>query len=332
MNKSACLSLLLLLIWTASPSLTGAWEQPESGTLNFILENDIFYEFDRHYTNGIRLLYEPGLSAAKPEWPIKIARSVPWFPKQGAIHHGYAFGQSMFTPNDITIENPPLDDRPYAGWLYCAVSLGVESGQQLDMLTLTAGVVGPSSLAEESQTYIHAIVDADEPKGWDTQLDDELGLVISSQRSWRGISTISLSESQLDLTPHLGLALGNVFTYVNGGLTLRYGRQLPDDYGPPRIQPGLTGSGDFSPVDDFGWYFFAGIECRAVAQNIFLDGNTFHDSRSVDKEPLVGDLQLGLVVDCWGMRLSYTHVIRTREFETQDRHDDFGVFTMSCKI
>lgn len=27
-------------------------------------------------------------------------------------------------------------------------------------------------------------------------------------------------------------------------------------------------------------------EGRAVARNIFLDGNTFQDSRSVDKEPL----------------------------------------------
>lgn len=66
---------------------------------------------------------------------------------------------------------------------------------------------------------------------------------------------------------------------------LRLGQRLPLDYGPPRIQPSLPGSGFFVPPQDrFGWYLFAGVEGRAVARNIFLDGNTFRDSRSVDKE------------------------------------------------
>lgn len=85
-------------------------------------------------------------------------------------------------------------------------------------------------------------------------------------------------------------------------------------------------------MSDFGWYAFAGIEGRAVARNIFLDGNTFADSRSVDKEPLVGDLQFGIVLDWSDVRLSYTHVYRTREFRTQESSDDFGAFSVSAKF
>jgi hypothetical protein len=134
----------------------------------------------------------------------------------------------------------------------------------------------------------------------------------------------------LDFTPHIGGALGNVYTYANAGVTIRYGKRLPNDYGPPRIQPGLPGSGVFSPVSGFDWYVFAGIDGRAVARNIFLDGNTFRDSRSVDKEPLIGDLQFGLVLYWPVMRLSYTHVLRTREFQTQQSSKDyFGSLSMS---
>src|SRR5256885_15874840 len=72
----------------------------------------------------------------------------------------------------------------------------------------------------------------------------------------------------------------------------RIGFDLPDDYGPPRIEPGLPGTNFFEPTAAFGWYLFAGVDGRAIARNIFLDGNTWQTSRGVEKIPLVGDLQL----------------------------------------
>jgi hypothetical protein len=193
-------------------------------------------------------------------------------------------------------------------------------------------MVGPASLAEQTQKVVHGIIDTDEPQGWDTQLGNEPGIVATYMRSWRGLASLALSGVKLDFTPHVGAALGNVFTYGNTGVTARFGMRLPKDYGPPRIQPGLPGVGDFSPASDFGWYLFAGIEGRAVGRNIFLDGNTFRESRSVDKIPLVGDLQFGFVADLKHIRLSYTHVLRTREFRTQDSNDAFGVLTLSVKF
>jgi hypothetical protein len=94
----------------------------------------------------------------------------------------------------------------------------------------------------------------------------------------------------------------------------------------------VPGSGFFAPTDKFTWYLFAGVEGRAVARNIFLDGNTFKDSRSVDKEPLVGDLQWGVTLTWQGARLSYTHVWRTREFTTQDGGDQFGSISLSMSF
>ena len=63
-------------------------------------------------------------------------------------------------------------------------------------------------------------------------------------------------------------------TYLEVGATLRIGNDLPNDYGAPRIRPSLPGSNFFLPRDNFGWYLFAGAGGRAVAYNIFLDGNT----------------------------------------------------------
>jgi hypothetical protein len=52
----------------------------------------------------------------------------------------------------------------------------------------------------------------------------------------------------------------------------------------------------------------------------------------VDKEPLVGDLQWGLVLTWRDVRLGYTHVVRTREFKTQLEHDTFGAFSISISF
>lgn len=320
------------LLAAGCPALAWADEPPLTGTLSFILENDLFSGRDRHYTNGVGFIWVPDKRVAQPEWAVRLAGLVPWFPEEGELRHGYAFGQSMFTPKDISLANPPLTERPYAGWLCGTVGLGRATGKQLDLFALTLGMVGPASLAEQSQKIVHKAIGSPDPKGWDTQLGNEPGIVATYQRSWREAATTTRLGNTLDLTPHVGAAIGNVFAYGNAGLTLRYGKHLPRDFGPPRIQPSLLGSGEFAPASGFKWYLFAGVEGRAVARNIFLDGNSFRDSRSVDKKPLVGDLQYGLVLDWPGIRFSFTHVLRTREYETQGGSDRFGAVSVSVKF
>src|SRR5256885_10946822 len=44
----------------------------------------------------------------------------------------------------------------------------------------------------------------------------------------------------------------------------RIGFDLPDDYGPPRIEPGLPGTNFFEPTAAFGWYLFAGVGSKKL--------------------------------------------------------------------
>jgi hypothetical protein len=311
---------------------TALLAQPSArGTLTVIAENDAFYKVDRHYTSGLQAVWVPDMEVPPPDWIRTLSRGMRSF-SAGPIRHGYSVGQSMFTSSDLDLEDPPPGERPYAGWLYASIGLGAESGRRLDEVGLTVGVIGPASLAEQVQEVLHDVTGARIPRGWDTQLEDELGFVVTRQRTWRGKDVAPRPRWQLDFSPHVGFALGTVLAYGNAGITMRYGKNLPNDYGPPRLQSGLPATGYFSQPDHFGWYLFAGVEARAVARNVFLDGNTFHDSRSVDKEHLIGDLQFGAVFDWPALRLSYTHVMRTREFASQDRADQFGALSFSVKL
>lgn len=77
---------------------------------------------------------------------------------------------------------------------------------------------------------------------------------------------------------------------------------------------------------------FAGLDGRAVARNIFLDGNTFSDSHSVDKKPLVGDATAGVAFTLGDYRLSYSLNARSKEFDGQDGRSVFGAMTLSTRF
>jgi hypothetical protein len=95
----------------------------------------------------------------------------------------------------------------------------------------------------------------------------------------------------------------------------------------------LPGSAFFSPVSDgFKWYIFAGIDGRAVAYNIFLDGNTDNDSFSVNKETFVWESQSGFAIVWSRIRFAYTYVIRSKEYEGQEEPDRFGSLAISYRF
>lgn len=66
-----------------------------------------------------------------------------------------------------------------------------------------------------------------------------------------------------------------------------------------------------------------------MARNIFLDGNTFSDSPSVDKYPLVADLSAGVAMNIKNTKIAYALVYRTEEFEGQDEGQVFGTVSLN---
>lgn len=301
------------------------------GIFTFSLENDIFSGDDDNYTNGVRFSL---LSAENniPSWLENGANALPFFSKKGHKRWQLAAGQSIFTPSDITQSALQPNDRPYAGWLYGSVGLISDTGYRVDNLQLTLGMVGPASGAEETQEFVHEAIGSTTPEGWDNQLKNEPGIMLTYDRQWRGLYKFTPFGWGMDLTPSVGGSIGNIYTHVAAGAVVRLGYDLPSDYGPPLIRPNLPGSDFFVPSEDFGWYLFAGIEGRAVAHNIFLDGNSFTDSHSVEKYPLVGGLQAGIAFIIGDTRIAYTHIFRTKEFVGQPKMDEFGAITLSWRF
>jgi len=294
-------------------------------------ENDIFAGGDNNYTNGVRFSYYAPESDV-PSWLENTANALPFFAEEGHKRWGISVGQSMFTPDDITVRTRQPNDQPYAGFLYGSATVISDTGETLDTFQITAGVVGPSSYAEQTQKFIHSATDSPYPNGWDFQLKDEPALMLSYERKWRSLYEFTPFGWGFDLTPSVGANVGNVYTNAVVGAYARFGYDLPADYGPPLIRPSLSGTDFFVPNRDFGWYLFGGVEGQAVARNIFLDGNTWKDSDSVDKEPLVGGVQAGVAFTVYDTRIAYTHVIRSDQFKGQKEREEYGALNVSMRF
>jgi hypothetical protein len=325
---------LIIVCFLSFPSLLFASEErtedDDKGIFGVVLENDIFAGSDRDYTNGIRFSW---MSAEDkmPSWVRMVAGVLP-LASDGKKRISIAAGQNMFAPQDLSQKTLAVGEHPYGGWLYGSVGMVSDTGKTLDNVMLTLGHTGPLSFAEPTQKFVHHVTGSPQPMGWDNQIKNEAGIILTYERKWRGMYQFSPFGMGADITPHIGVNLGNINTDASVGATFRLGYDLPADYGPPRIRPSLAGSDFFIPTKDLGGYLFTTIAERGVARNIFLDGNTFQDSAHVHKENFVSSLQVGAAMTYGAARLSYTQVFMSKEYKTQQHSAEFGVLTLSYRF
>lgn len=334
---------LLLASLGLSPA-RAAGKDEAGGTFGLYFENDLFSGTDQHYTNGFKLSWSSrdleqlaDSSYASPFLPVFNL-----LPYINETHYQknlvFALGQNIYTPVNTDARALIPGDRPYAGWLYLGIGVVWKNADVRNSLVLDLGVVGPWSYGEETQSFIHDLRGFDSPNGWDNQLENEVGFTLAYERKWRWPKHARRSGFDWEMLPHAGLALGTVRTFANVGGEIRAGLNLPDDFGTPSIGPAATTS---TPVDgalaadrsrvgvDLGAYLFARVDGRAVARNIFLDGNTYTDSHSVDSRPLVADLSAGVAMNYKNTKVAYALVYRTKEFKGQEEGQTFGTVSLN---
>lgn len=328
------------LIWAAAPSGDEAarpdyslWREfsVRRGSWTFVTENDKYFAgTDRHYTNGLKLLWLGETSLDESEEFIQgVANWVPTLrtdADQQRYKLGLALGQNIYTPEDTETTVLQPDDRPYAGWLYVAMLAQAQEkdGKMLRVVELSLGVVGPSALGRQAQNGWHDIIQVPHAQGWEHQLANEPALMLSWERRYR-LHTLELGGRRVfDLIGRGRATLGNVHTHLAVGGKVRLGWNLPADFGADLIRPAGGAIANTGGQSGFSAHAFLSAEARLVGRNIFLDGNTWRYSHAVRKRPLIGDFSAGVVLTWPRFQITYTQDMRTREYRSQDKPDVFG--------
>ena len=266
-----------------------ASDGPDRYGIHLLFENDLvaeslgFGHSDRWYTNGFKLMVELPDHAKQNlidrptvkkgmQWARPLTDKIRNFDDiYESGHYAFAFGQLMFTPQNILDPNPQPFDRPWGGWLYVGGVLQSEpKNGVIDTLELDVGVVGKYSLARQTQQAIHRTFGYHDPQGWGNQLRSEIGFQATFSNSRRLTPEVQHGLG-FDVVRHYGFALGTVFDRVNTGLTGRVGFNLSDAAIGTIENPTLEGG----PPGSVGAYLMAAVDAQGVLHNTFADGSLF---------------------------------------------------------
>ena len=227
---------------------------------------------------------------------------------------------------------PSPHDRPYAGVLLGNFSLLSDTEDTRSVLTLSLGVVGPGSGAEQLQNGFHDLIGQKHANGWDSQIQNTPAIELLHERTWR-LPMGTVAGLETDALPSLTVGIGDLRDYIQTGVTFRFGQGLDSDFGVPRLRPGLSGGDAFTPTRPFAWYVFAGADGQAVAYDLLLQSTPFRGGPHVSTVWDVAEMQGGFAVMAYGMRLTFAYVAQTQEFhgQTGGLHQ-FGSASMSFRF
>lgn len=172
---------------------------------------------DGYYTNGLFLTFT--------YLPARLNSRIQERDKLAKITSSYQAGQMIFTPGSVvpTITRD-LMDRPYTGYLFAEKSMTFfyKKGHVLKM-AFSVGTIGPNALGQQAQLFIHETFDLVRPKGWNYQLNNEIGLNLKGQY-WYELMPESWRKSWFDVHSTAQVAVGNTFTNASAGLLFQVGR------------------------------------------------------------------------------------------------------------
>ncbi|MFT7859742.1 MAG: lipid A deacylase LpxR family protein [Sulfurimonas sp.] len=309
--------LILLVISVNGESL-------ELKNITFVTENDSDIRQDQDYSYGSELgvlFYRKDLKDSIFHIPFTDY-------KNQDSYFSISYAQKIYTPEDIENSSLIKTDRPYAGYMYLKPALHQAYNNNLKSLSLQLGLIGHTTQMDKIQRLIHTAIGSDEPKGWEHQLKNELILQLNyTHKRYIKLGTQSV------FIPELGVELGNASTkaYVAG--LYRYGNILPKDYGTTQIENSNYNKIPLDPDTKYhnGWSYSLNLLFRTsfVARDIFLDGNTFADSHSVEKKIFVAELGYGISVNYKNFSIDYLRRHTTHQFNQQNRYPSYGSFIFS---
>ena len=278
-----------------------------AGQLSLQLENDVLFHDDSDYTHGTRVEYRTDQS--------------------------FRFGaqQLMYTPLDLRNEAQIEGRHPYAGYLAGFagkrwVKDVLPHFSTYDDVELQLGVLGPSSMAEEAQRFIHKIIGSKNPQGWDHQLKDEPEIQLSY---WKGADLLLFGYDRgwgTHLEAEIGGLLGTfqIAPGANADLKFGYGFEPGDTYGEVRVKSVVK--------PRWSVYVLAGVEGWWWLRNELLDGNADYidnnDTLTVEKEPLTGCFRTGIGARYKNLELKFYVLRGTREYKTQESAPNYTSFSI----
>jgi hypothetical protein len=293
---------ILFLLLLAAP-IGAAFAQAQR-TIWLRADNDAFNFWtmpwnrpDGEYTSGVHITYDGGTA---PKWSRWLWRNAApcVVGAQNCQMARAEIGQDIYTPSlRVSDPEPAPGARPNAGWLYVSQSARLLTTARSDELTLTLGVTGPPSLARFTQRIAHAAApEFNRPTDWTKQIGFEPG-VMARYAMRRHVSAV---HGVLDFIPEVAATAGNVNTSAEAGVQMRVGYRMRHPWLQEKNRASVA--------------IVSGVSTRAIARDLFLDGNTFRGGERVGHRPFVVSGEAGVELRYGPLIAAYRSVATSRTY------------------
>lgn len=326
----------LLLVFLAS-CVSGA--SLGAGSVLRSLDNDSVAASDDAYTHGLNLTWVGPSTERFAKGPVPSAVGA-WvdarlFGDDLPVRTvSYSVSQRLFTPSDLSRSEFVEGDQPYAGLLYGSAIFTAQDEHRLIAYTFNAGVVGPSAGGEGTQSWVHDVIGARDPMGWDTQIPDEPLLGLGAERRTRLARFDLGSRLSADVLGGGFAALGNLQTMAALSGAVRLGIHLPDNFHMPApfLWDESVGMRATTPCTScWSSYLYAGGALAGIAHTVHHDGPLFRDGPSVDRDRFEARGSIGVATRYRGLLVTVSYELATVPYDDPDGSDleQFGRLAFS---
>lgn len=304
-SRIAQIILIKLLLFGG---LSYAKTEAQPYSIQFSLDNDLFNLFgnhtDRYFTNGLRIDYS--YATNKFKFPSNLLLKIS--DRQNLF--GVGLAQYIFTPEHIDNYSIQPNDRPYSGALFFIHSLhSINKEKGVSVYSeIYLGVLGPLSLANEAQTWVHELIDSTIPRGWDSQIPNDIVLNynIIIDKSLIRANTNTLVSGRIESYN------GSLYNAIGAGFTLKIGKYGDflsiEDQSDKKVQLSFL----IRPIARL--VFYNALLQGGILSN-YTKGNTFYqiEKDKIERMTFLYEIEFSLKIQRYSLALKQK--LHTSEFE-----------------
>ncbi len=260
------------------------------------IENDflnvIGKRTDRYYSSGMNLTVYYFQNQSKHHL---LDNSLLSFRNYSLKRYSWGLTQKIYTPDKVFEPNHFLFDWTYAGTLYATHAVRSINTKKNTALTseIWVGVIGPASLAEETQWDFHKLIHVRIARGWESEIQTAiiLNYVLKIERKL-------FSNNYCNLNVNSDVTFGTLLNQGGAGLKLRLGKL--NNYFDLRDQ-------------NSSFYFTYTSNFNFMLYNAYLQGNLFEpairaESTSLERKLPASEINNFYTENSLGVNYTAKHI------------------------
>ena len=281
----------------------------------FRSDNDSYlaYGQDRYYTNGLFVHFRQAMDQSR----LKNS-------KLNKVIWELEIGQKMYNPQSGSINDPNFIDRPFAAYLYGGGAINFLFNSESNLkLNIQLGTIGPSAKGKEAQELLHNTFGFYEVKGWQWQVNNELGF--NTRLEYNKFLKRSASGSS-DFSFNSYVNLGNTFSGIGLGALFRTGNINPL-FNSASTQSTISNKSFSRPENDREFYFYAKPMLHYIAYDATIQGPLFNNNKGLyvfDVKPLVFSQQAGFIYSKNRWTIDFSLIFKSREVKSFAKPHQYG--------